>query len=225
MTRSTLKRSGLILLLILGACAFVPLVAQDVDIAASAERIADRYGQGSLADAWRGARAIEDLGDDAIPWAQNTLDGDRATLRLMAAKALLSMGEEQGVQKVLVAIAADEGVAAAERAAAIQLLSDFPGAKVEKLLRGILEGEGSYDPALRVAAGRSLFAVSHDWRTARNSLIPLLDVDDAAVRGDAALVLGEMGLVDGKVKSILRSLEKEPTSLGDGGHKLTIVSP
>lgn len=189
----------------------------EADVSARADRIIKRYGNVDLQRAWQGARALEALGDDVLPIAQNLLASGTPLERLMAAKTLISLGEAGKIERELRKLAEDTEIATEQRAAAVELLADFPSSKTDKLLEGLLEGDESYDPLLRIAAAHSLFKASRSGklrRLARSKIAPLLTVDDPAVQNAAALALGEMGYVEERAKEILTSLANEPTPDG-----------
>ena len=54
--------------IVLSVVLVLPAVAQTDDVEQAAREVLDRYSERSLAEAWQGARALEALGDDAIPW-------------------------------------------------------------------------------------------------------------------------------------------------------------
>ncbi len=191
----------------------LPALAQDAE--RTTREVLERYADRSLEEAWRGSRALEALGDEAVPWVRTALGAESANSRLMAAKTLISLGELEGVESSLVALAEDSRLPHDRRAAALRLLSDFSTPTAEKAIRAILDADGRTDAALRIAAATSLFEISRDRSAAREALLPLLDVDDSEAREPAALALARMGLFDGKVKAILRDLELEPSLEGD----------
>ena len=189
--------------------------AQTPDVEKAAEEVFERYETRSLAEAWQGSRSLEALGDDVIPWLRSSLGSEVPNRRLMAAKTLISLGEVDSVERPLIQLASDSSAEADRRVAAIRLLADFATPTAEKALRVLLEGEAKNDAALRVPTAVALFKVSGDRTAARDALLPLLDVDSAEGRDPAALALGRMGLFDGKVKSVLRDLELEPSERGE----------
>lgn len=211
-----------------------PLVAQvgveeSVDFTQRVTQIVERYGTGDLPRAWQGARVLEQLGLEATPYIVGLLESERPTVVLLGAKTLIALGEVDDVDDALRRVAGDSSIAIDNRAAAIDLLENFPGAKNEKLLRELLESDEGFDPQLRITAARTLFGISgrasrsetdgpslssQDKRLARERLVPLLEVDDPRVQNAAALALGGMGYVEGRVKAILASLELEPTADG-----------
>ena len=208
--RSIPRRTFAPLLCAILSIAFaIPALAQSGDAEQTTQEVFERYADRSLVEAWEGSRALEQLGDDAIPWVRNSLTSPSANRRLMAAKTLISLGEPTGVDKPLIQLAKDTAAAVDRRAAAVRLLSDFSTPSVEKALRELLEGDAKGNPSLRVATATALFEVSRDRRTARSALVPLLTVDNAA------LALARMGLFDGHVKRVLRDLELEPSLKGD----------
>ena len=201
------------------ALALLPLLitsaaAQDPPVDEQVDSLLSRFGGSDLSRAWQGALALEALGDEAIPALQESLDSESQVHRLIAAKTLLSLGETEGVRAALFEVATNEELASRQRAAAIRLLSDFRDSRTQELLEELAEDAARTDPVLRVAVARTLHAVSRDREITRDLLLPLLGVDDLETRNAAALALAEMGLVDGKVKGVLRSLELEPTPEG-----------
>ncbi|MFN0058255.1 MAG: S41 family peptidase [Planctomycetota bacterium] len=229
MTHSLRFRFATVLVLVI--CVLAPLAKArgqedptadpKANVTAEIERITKRYGAGDLARAWQGAAQLEELGPAILPWATEQLatapeaQSDAAAIPLlMVAKSLLALGETEPVEKALLALGAAFSLSVPVRSAALELLGEFPGERAEKLLTEILAGDEQFDASLRIAAARSLFQVSGEYKAVRTFLRPLLEVDDAAVRNAAALALGEMDNLDGPVKRILLSLEKEPTSAG-----------
>lgn len=215
--RPTFRRVPAILcgLALLGALQLGPVAAQDADLERATREVFDRYAERSLTEAWRGARALEALGDEALPWIRTGLVAQSANEQLMAAKTLISLAEVEGVRAPLIALAENADATNEQRAAAIRLLSDFASPVTEKALRGLLEGDARTDATLRIATATALFEISKDRTAARGALLPLLDVDDDEARETAALTLARMGLFDGKVKRVLRDLELEPSLKGD----------
>jgi len=203
----------LLLAVAIVAAGVLPAVAQDAG--KQAQELLDRYADRSLAEAWRGSRALESLGDEAIPLIRSALSSASHNQRLMAAKTLIALGETDGVEAALVDLARSATVPHDRRVASVRLLSDFATSTSEETLRAVLEGDGRGDAALRIAAATSLFAIRSDRDAARAALLPLLDVDDPDAREPAALALARMGLFDGKVKAVLRDLELEPSLEGD----------
>jgi C-terminal peptidase prc len=178
------------------------------------DKIVDRHVGGSLDEIWQGAVLLERLGDDSIGGIQVLLQHENRSVRLMASKSLLSLGEIEGVRDILIAIGENGDAPSLQRSAAITLLSDFHDSKTERSLRSIAESEAKGDALLRVAVGKSLYQVTRDRALTRELLHPLLKVDDADARNGAALALAQLGLFDGDVKSLLRSLELEPSAQG-----------
>ena len=185
----------------------------DSEAQAQIASIIERYSSGSLDRVWYGALNLEGFGDAAIPACRRILTAQSAKQRLLGAKTLISLGETQRVEKTLRDLAADTKLEDEERAAAIQLLVNFPETKTNELLKSFLEGEEAYNATLRINAAKVLFKTSRD-RLARSSLMPLLKVDDARVRGQAAIALGEMGYVEGQCHRVLQSLAQEPSASG-----------
>jgi len=178
------------------------------------DKIVDRYIGGPLAEVWQGAVRLERLGDDSIGGVQQLLTHENRSVRLMASKALLSLGEAEGVRDVLIAIGENGDAPSVERSAAISLMSDFRDKPTERTLRAIAKSEAKGDPLLRVAVGKCLYQVTRDRKLARELLQPLLRVDDADARTGAAIALAQLGLFDGDVKNLLRSIELEPSAQG-----------
>lgn len=195
------------------AASVLPAVAQDAERAT--KEVLERYGDRSLAEAWRGSRALESIGDDALPWVRPALASPSPNQRLMAAKTLIALGETEGVESSLAELAKDSSAPKDRRSAALRLLADFSTPTSEEALRAVLDGDGRTDSGLRIAAATSLFAIRSDRDAARAALLPLLEVDDPEAREPAALALARMGLFDGKVKAVLRDLELEPSIEGD----------
>lgn len=186
------------------------------DISKRAAELIERYADGTLERAWRGAQAIEDLGDDVVPIVQNLVEAEDTTptRRLLAAKALIALGAPEGVDRQLRLLIQSKEVSDEVRVAAIRLLSSFAGARNEKTLQGLLSSDDAYDPQIRITAAVTLFEISRQRTTARKALMPLLDVDDATVRNAAAIALAQLGYLGTGVKRILVSLETEPTPQG-----------
>ncbi|MEM7166629.1 MAG: S41 family peptidase [Planctomycetota bacterium] len=212
-----------LLLALLFAAAPLPwLTAQEAttadasaDLANRAKKLIERYGDSDLTRAWRGAQALEQLGDDVIPYVQNLLDGDSTKVqKLLAAKTLTSLGAPEGVDRQLRKLAEDPACSDDERLAAIRLLGSYSGARNEKVLQKLLSSDDAYDPQVRITAAVTLFEMSRDQTTASEALKPLLDVDDPAVRNASALALAQLGYLGSGVKRILVSLENEPTPQG-----------
>jgi len=178
------------------------------------DKIVDRYIGGPLAEVWQGAVRLERLGDDSIGGVQQLLTHENRSVRLMASKALLSLGEAEGVRDVLIAIGENGDAPSVERSAAISLMSDFRDKRTERSLRAIAKSEAKGDPLLRVAVGKCLYQVTRDRKLTRELLHPLLRVDDADARTGAAIALAQLGLFDGDVKNLLRSIELEPSPQG-----------
>ncbi|MGE3165853.1 MAG: S41 family peptidase [Planctomycetota bacterium] len=204
-------------------------VAGAADLAERVAQIVERYGRGDLSRAWQGSRALEELGPEVVPFVAGLLERDAVPLVLLSAKTLIALGEVDGVDDALRRVAANNAATIEQRAAALDLLENFPSAKTEKLLRDLLNSDEGFDPHLRITAARTLFSVSgtarsdddgaprqagQDRRLARERLIPLLEVDDPRAQAAAALALGGMGYVEARVKEILSSLELEPTAEG-----------
>ena len=181
-TRVILTRTAFLiaLLVLLGLPAVGALLAQDEGGNDDQEQIAaviQRYGSRTLTDAWQGARILEEFDEAAIPACRSLLQDGTPRQKLMASKTLIALESTQRVSRTLRGIAGDESVEVEERAAAIQLLVDFPDQKTKDLLTGFLEGEEAFNPELRIAAAKTLF-LTHRDRLARSSLMPLLTVDD-----------------------------------------------
>ncbi|MDE0960233.1 MAG: S41 family peptidase [Planctomycetota bacterium] len=178
------------------------------------DKIVDRYVGGPLEGVWQGAVLLERLGDDSIGGIQQLMSHENRSVRLMASKALLSLGETEGIRDVLIAIGENGDAPSIERSAAISLMSDFRDKRTERALRAIAESEAKGDGLLRVAVGKCLYQVTRDRKLARELLHPLLEVDDSQARTGAAIALAQLGLFDGDVKNLLRSIELEPTAQG-----------
>ncbi|MEE8142441.1 MAG: S41 family peptidase [Planctomycetota bacterium] len=213
------KPSCSLLALLLTLALILQVAGQDVatqdgqDVQVQIDRVMERYGGGELVMAWQGSQELEKIGEEVVPWAQQALASESPSVRLMAAKALISLGYPERIEGTLRDIAADASLPSEVRSAALRMLVNYPESRrTEQLLRKLLQGDESYDPMLRITAAR--LATSFDAGLAREMLVPLLDVDDPAVQNAAALALGDMGGPDGKVRRILRSLEKQPTPEG-----------
>lgn len=185
------------------------------------DQIVERYAADgasveSVNRAWVGCRELEQIDDDEVivAWGREGLRDERATVRLMASKTLLAIDEDKGVEATLQRLAAADGQPEPVRTAALELLGQFDSTKTIKLLTSVLEGVDAYQPSLRFAAARALFENSSEYSKVRESLVPLLEVDDIGVRTQAALTLGEMGYLEGRIKRALRMLAKEPTREG-----------
>ncbi len=178
------------------------------------ETIVLRYSERTLDDVWIGSRNLEELGDEVIPWAQTALTSDKPFVVLMASKTLISLGEVKGVDRALAEIGSNDQLEVPVRVAAIEMIGEFDTGRTKRLLNEILDSTDAFLPRLRVAAASSLFRATSDYRKSRDSLIPLLEVDDPQVRALEAITLAEVGAMDGKIRNILRVLEKEPTDLG-----------
>ncbi len=213
MTTATRVAFLLLLALLLGTSAqsqgAVPPPTDD-----AIDTIVDRHVGGSLDQIWQGALQLQALGDDAVGTIQLLLAHENRSVRLMASKALLTLGEDQGVRDTLISIAENGDLPVEHRSAGITLLSTFKDKKTERALRGLADSEARGDATLRVQVGKSLYMVTRDRKAARELLHPLLEVDDAKARIGAAIALAELGLFDGDVKSLLRSIELEPGPVG-----------
>ena len=176
--------ASLLLAAIIAVAGVLPASAQDAD--RRVQEVLERYAERTLDEAWQGARALEGLGDDAIPWLRPALASALPNQRLMAAKTLIALGEVEGVEGSLVELARTPATPRDHRVAAVRLLSDFSSATSETALREVLDGDGRTDAALRIAAATSLFAIRSDRDAARAALLPLLDVDDPSAREPAA---------------------------------------
>ncbi len=187
------------------------------DVAKRIQRIVDRYGSGELDRAWAGCRALEEFEEELVGWAETALTDGTVIHQLMAAKSLIAIGEvdkPEPIERALRKIAQASDNTLETRIAAVEMLGEFGAVSTIKALERLLEEDAKFDASLRIAAATALFRCANDYRKTRDSLMPLLDVDDATVRAKAAIALGEMGYVDGKARRLLTSLEKEPTALG-----------
>lgn len=178
------------------------------------DRIVEHHIGTTLEEVWRGAIELERLGDDSIGDIQLLLGHENITVRLMASKALLSLGEASGVRDTLISISENGDAPSPQRASAVSLLSEFRDPRTERTLRDLAASEARGDSLLRVEVGKSLYSVTRDRKLVRELLQPLLTVDDDVARTGAAIALAELGLFDGDVKSVLRSIELEPTRQG-----------
>ena len=176
-------------------------------------KIVERHIGSSLEQVWRGAIELERLGDESIGDIQLLLGHENITVRLMASKALLSLGEASGVRDTLISISENGDAPSPQRASAVTLLSEFRDPRTERTLR-TLAAEAKGDNLLRVQVGKSLYSVTRDRKLVRDLLHPLLRVDDEIARTGAAIALAELGLFDGDVKNVLRSIELEPSRQG-----------
>lgn len=178
------------------------------------DRIVERHVGTSLENVWRGAIELERLGDESIGAIQLLLGHENIMVRLMAAKSLLSLGEASGVRDTLISVSENGDAPSTQRAAAVSLLSEFRDPRTERTLRDLAESEAKGDSLLRVEVGKSLYSVTRDRKLVRGLLHPLLTVDDDVARTGAAIALAELGLFDGDVKRVLRSIELEPSRQG-----------
>lgn len=178
------------------------------------DRIVERHIGTSLEEVWRGAIELERLGDDSFGDIQLLLGHENIMVRLMASKALLSLGEATGVRDTLISVSENGDAPVPQRAAAVSLLSEFRDPRTERTLRDLAESEAKGDSLLRVEVGKSLYSVTRDRKLVRQLLQPLLNVDDDIARTGAAIALAELGLFDGDVKRVLRSIELEPSRQG-----------
>lgn len=199
------------LLLIMSSSADAGPVIANIDD--RVDKIVERRIGSSLEQVWRGAIELERLGDDSTGAIQLLLRHENITVRLMASKALLSLGEASGVRDTLISISENSDAPSPQRASAVTLLSEFRDPRTERALR-TLASEARGDNLLRVEVGKSLYAVTRDRKLVRDLLHPLLRVDDEIARTGAAIALAELGLFDGDVKMVLRSIELEPSRQG-----------
>ena len=176
-------------------------------------KIVDRHAGGDLDQIWKGSTESERLGDDSIGEIQGLLGHENTGVQLMGAKALLSLGELDGIRDILLKIVNNADNDSAERSSALYLLGEFNDKKTTEGLRGMVENLKG-DALLRIELGRALYKVSKDRSETRALLQPLLTVDDSLARTGAALVLAELGFMDGDVKRVLRSIELEPSRQG-----------
>ena len=208
-------------LLLLCACVFSLLLIPAGVMAGAAipewdgkvGRIVDRHAGGDMAKLWRGASELENLGDDAIGEIQGLLAHENTGVILMGSKALLSLGETGGVRDALLKLVNNDGLDNERRKAALFMVGEFRDKKTTDSLRALTESFSS-DAELRIGLGRTLFRVTGDRSEARALLQPLLTVDDPLARTGAALALAELGLMNGDVKRVLRSIELEPSRQG-----------
>ncbi|MGE4633014.1 MAG: S41 family peptidase [Planctomycetota bacterium] len=177
-------------------------------------KIVERHIGTSLEEVWRGAIELERLGEESIGDIQLLLGHENSMVRLMASKALLSIGEASGVRDTLISICENGDAPSVHRASAVTLLSEFRDPRTERTLRTLASTEAKGDSLLRVEVGKSLYSVTRDRKLARELLHPLLGVDDEIARTGAAIALAELGLFDGDVKRVLRSIELEPSRQG-----------
>ncbi len=183
--------------------------------------IVARFSGEEARDLWLGASALEALGEGAIEPLQSALRDSPPPAQLMLAKALISLGEAEGVDATLIGIARNTALAAGVRLAAIRLLRGVPGESVDGFLKEMLESDAQYDPTFRVALAASL---SNQERVlARKSLEPLLDTSDVAARRGAALALAGLGSGDPRVREILSGMKHDPTPEGAQAKALLLL--
>ncbi|OUU22966.1 MAG: hypothetical protein CBC13_06750 [Planctomycetia bacterium TMED53] len=176
-------------------------------------RVVDRHAGGDMPKLWRGATELERLGDDYIGEIQGLLGHENTGVILMGSKALLSLGETAGVRDALLKLVSRDDLDTDRRKAALFMVGEFRDKKTTDKLRGMTESF-SGNPDLRIELGRTLYRVTGDRSEARALLQPLLTVDNPEARTGAALALAELGLIDGDVKRVLRSIELEPSRQG-----------
>ena len=164
-------------------------------------KIVDRHAGGDLDQIWKGSTELERLGDDSIGEIQGLLGHENTGVRLMGAKALLSLGELDGIRDILLKIVNNADNDSSERSSALYLLGEFNDKKTTEGLRGMVENLKG-DALLRIELGRALYKVSKDRSETRALLQPLLTVDDSLARTGAALVLAELCFMDGDVKRV-----------------------
>ncbi|MEM7263378.1 MAG: S41 family peptidase [Planctomycetota bacterium] len=192
------------------------LAAQD-NVDAKIQRIIDRHTGQGLDKAWEGCRSLEELGDDVIDWAENTLVEGDVLPQLMAAKTLISIGaveKPERIERALRRIAENDDNPLEIRGAAIEMLGEFGSNATVRLLERLLDGDAALDADLRIRAAKALFYCASDYQRSRQALLPLMEVDNPTTRARAAIALGEIGYLDGPARRILTSLAKEPTALG-----------
>lgn len=176
-------------------------------------RIVDRHAGGDMAKLWRGASELESLGDEMIGEIQGLLGHENSGVILMGSKALLSLGEPAGVRDALLRLVNRDDLDNDRRKAALFMVGEFRDKKTMDQLRALTESFAG-DAELRIELGRTLFRVTGDRSEARAMLQPLLTVDDPQARTGSALALAELGLMNGDVKKVLRSIELEPSRQG-----------
>ncbi|MBE7490340.1 MAG: HEAT repeat domain-containing protein [Planctomycetes bacterium] len=166
---------------------------------------------GNLAEAFKLAEAIEDLGKDVRPELEAAVGKLPELPRIAGLRALWTLeGWDPAVQGLL-AIVEGQG-ATATRVSAAEVLGAVASTRHEQLLRKSLN-EKVFDPEVKVQLAVAL------WRSARDPaatrvLRDLLSSGNESFRIIAALALGEINQLTSDAKPILEQLAEEPTLRG-----------
>ena len=207
--------TGLGLLLLLQLPAGFGLAEDAGDAAARVERLAtllqDREGDRF----WSLVSRIEEIGEAAVPALKTRLSAENEKTRLGCAKALLGLGDTAARREALVVLgnlaAKSGGKEVRIDAIRIYGLVADPDEILDRL-SGQLETEA--DPAILIALASCLWDVDN-LPAARDKLLSLLGSRNTGVSQEAALALAEAGnFGDGRIKTALRKLRKEPTPRG-----------
>ena len=207
--------TGLGLLLLLQLPAGFGLAEDAGDAAARVGRLAtllqDREGDRF----WSLVSRIEEIGEAAVPALKKQLSAENEKTRLGCAKALLGLGDTAARREALVVLgnlaAKSGGKEVRIDAIRIYGLVADPDEILDRL-SGQLETEA--DPAILIALASCLWDVDN-LPAARDKLLSLLGSRNTGVSQEAALALAEAGnFGDGRIKTALRKLRKEPTPRG-----------
>ncbi|MBN1420092.1 MAG: HEAT repeat domain-containing protein [Planctomycetes bacterium] len=207
-----------------GAAVPASVGTRELDTPARVRQIVARvHDQPRLERVWAAVVDLEDLGTEALPPIREASKDPDPKVKLVCAKALLTLGQRDDAYILLRGLVAED-YPTEVRIAAIRMLQGAGDPGLAARLVGVLKG--TQDPFLRIAACRTLWDIRRsitDPALARQAtsdsvraLRELLDSQDRDVQSDAAFALGEIGylVAEPRVKRILASLANEPTSRG-----------
>ena len=193
--------------------ASVPALAQEVPIEAKVGEIFARMNQSEGSSLWDEALALEGLGASAGPEIAKRLDMSKTSVKLAAAKALLTLDGAEAQRSRAIQALKDviRGDASRDlRVRACDLLAVHGmRSEVSRLKKSV---DAIHDPIVKIHLLKALRLKGRYGQASRH-LKAFLNSDDFGVRCEAALALAEIGNIDAG-KEVLSRLKEEPTDRG-----------
>jgi carboxyl-terminal processing protease len=164
---------------------------------------------------WQQAEALAGLGRESLPAIREKLAEAPPWARLGLAKALIDLKETEPAREALLALLdaaqpTDVRIGAANQIGIAGSALSETKAVTERLEKTLAD---ELDPRVRLHLWRSLYALTFEPSWRREIEGAMKGTGDAALRTEAALLLGDAGFVDA-AKPLLMEIKDEPSDRG-----------
>ncbi len=207
-------------LLLLGAllvpCSPADLRADEIEEAGAARAVRTLLKEdpgAEPAQVWKLSESLAALGRPAIPALREEGRAATPARRLAAGRALVLLADYLQGLEVLRAVVDESQTAATLKAAALQVIGEEGELDEAEWLEERVEQ--TLDPVVKLAMARSLWHLNlANKAKGKDVMEQYLRSTDPDLRAEGALALGQIGVRDAEVLSIINSLKDEPTERG-----------